>query len=90
MYMGFYRLLELVKNIGKQYLVWEEIFDNGLTVLPDTVIHIWKGADKWPQEAEKITKAGLKTILSTCWYLDSIRYGEDWPEVSIIYILTFL
>ena len=26
------RLLNLVGDIGKSYVVWEEIFDNGLTV----------------------------------------------------------
>ena len=26
------RLLELVANLDKQYIVWQEIFDNGLNV----------------------------------------------------------
>ncbi|XP_064391207.1 beta-hexosaminidase subunit alpha-like [Halichondria panicea] len=74
------KLLELVKTIGKQYVVWQEIFDNKLEVLPDTVIHVWKGGDNWPKEVYNITKAGLKTLLSSCWYLNYISYGEDWPK----------
>ncbi len=80
--LSLHRLLELVKTIGKQYVVWQEIFDNKLEVLPDTVIHVWKGGDNWPKEVYNITKAGLKTLLSSCWYLNYISYGEDWPKVS--------
>ncbi len=80
--MHLHRLLDLIKTIGKQYVVWQEIFDNGLTVLPDTVIHVWKGGNNWPKEVYNITKAGLKTLLSSCWYLNYISYGEDWPKVS--------
>lgn len=96
-------MLELIASIGKQYIVWQEIFDNGLQVLtvwlvthdllllcgsthpqvlPDTVIHIWKG--NWQSEAYNVTKAGLKTIISTCWYLNYISYGSDWRNVSSI------
>ena len=51
-------------------------------VLPETVIGVWKGGDDWPSEMFNITKAGLKTILSACWYLDLISYGQDWQNVS--------
>ena len=76
-------LLELIGSIGKQYIVWQEIFDNGLKVLPDTVIHVWKGS--WQKEAFNVTKAGLKTIISSCWYLNRIHFGVDWPDVSLSY-----
>ena len=51
-------------------------------VLPETVIGVWKGGDDWPSEMFNITKAGLKTVLSACWYLDLISYGQDWQNVS--------
>ena len=31
--MLFYSLLDLVARLNKQYIVWQEIFDNGLEVL---------------------------------------------------------
>ena len=51
-----------------------------LQVLPDTVIDVWKNSNYKP-ELFNITAAGLKTVLSACWYLDLISYGADWQKV---------
>ena len=32
MFVICYRLLDLVENLNKSYVVWQEIFDNGLKV----------------------------------------------------------
>lgn len=50
-------------------------------VLPDTVINVWKGGD-WVAEMFNVTKANLKVILSSCWYLNVISYGQDWKKVA--------
>ena len=81
MYLLLSRLLSLVNDIGKSYIVWQEIFDNGLKIRQDTVVDVWKGG--WQDEMSKITKAGYNVILSNPWYLSSISYGSDWIPVSV-------
>lgn len=78
-------VLNIITNLGREYIGWEEIFDNGLTLSPNTVIDVWKyhntGAGPnitWQSELYNVTKAGYHAILSSPWYLNYIAYGDDW------------
>lgn len=72
------RLLDMLKSQGTSYIVWQEIFDNGAKIEPDTVIDVWKGG--WQPEMVNVTKAGFHSVLSAPFYLNYISYGEDWPK----------
>lgn len=74
------KLLDLVGSLNKSYVAWQEIFDNGLKIRQDTVIDVWKGGYNWKSEMANVTKAGFNAILSSCWYLNYISYGSDWPN----------
>ena len=76
-------LLELVGNIGKSYVVWQEILDNGLNIKKDTVVDVWKGG--WQKEMAKVTAAGYNVILAAPWYLNRIKFGSDWVNVSVCF-----
>lgn len=73
------KYLDILKAQGSSYIVWQEIFDNGAKILPDTVVEVWKGGN-WQQDMAKITAAGFHTVLSAPFYLNYISYGEDWPK----------
>ena len=86
------KLLDLLKAQGKSYICWQDIFDQGATLAPDTVIAVWKGAtnsnpkliSNWHSEMANVTSAGFQAVLSAPFYLNYISYGEDWPKYYLV------
>uniref|UniRef100_A0A674CDP9 Beta-hexosaminidase subunit beta n=1 Tax=Salmo trutta TaxID=8032 RepID=A0A674CDP9_SALTR len=71
------RLLDIVTTTNKGYMIWQEVFDNG--VKADSLIHMWKGnQQQYQAEMMRVTASGYQTLLSTPWYLNRISYGQDW------------
>jgi len=80
-------LLNLIAGLGKDYICWQEIFDNGLTVKPNTVIDVWKSP--WQSELFNVTAKNLTAILAAPWYLNIITYGADWSSYYTVEPLSF-
>ncbi|KAJ8688504.1 hypothetical protein QAD02_024299 [Eretmocerus hayati] len=66
------------ESLHKQPVVWQEVFDNGLDLTPETVVHVWTG--DWKKELGSVTGKGQKALLSACWYLDHVAGGGDWTK----------
>jgi len=72
------KVINISEQVGFNYIVWQEVIDNGVQANKDTVVEVWlPPADK---ELAKLTKMGYKTILAQPWYLDYIGYGQDWKN----------
>uniref|UniRef100_A0A8C5AHI4 Beta-hexosaminidase n=1 Tax=Gadus morhua TaxID=8049 RepID=A0A8C5AHI4_GADMO len=76
------KLLDIVTSTQKGYMIWQEVYDNGVKLKPDTLIHVWKGnQQQYQNEMAKITLSGYKTFLSSPWYLNRISCGQDWTSL---------
>ena len=64
------KLLNMLEKQGTSYIVWQELFDNGAKLVPNTVIDVWKGGN-WQEEMSNVTAAGFHTVLSAPFYLVS-------------------
>jgi len=73
------RLIKIVEKLKKKYIVWQEVFDDGVKINDKAVVNVWK--DRWKDEMYEVTKSGHLAILSSCWYLNYIKYGLDWPKL---------
>lgn len=60
-------------------VVWQEVLDMSVPAT-DSIAHVWKGdnIDDIMNEMASVTANGHKAILSSCWYLNYIKYGADW------------
>ena len=58
------------------------MFSNHDMVKPDTIIEIWK-KENWESVVDAVTKAGLRTIVSSPWYLNYISYGSDSMKIYL-------
>jgi hexosaminidase len=80
-----YYMRQLHKLIGTQHnktmIVWQEVFDLGANLPKDVIVHVWKDINNKPgymEELAGVVKAGYPALLSSCWYLNYIDYGQDW------------
>lgn len=71
--------------MNRSYVVWQEIFDNGLNIRPDTVVHAWKGGSTAAglAELQRVTAAGYRGILSAGFYLNYVSYGPTWETYYV-------
>ncbi|XP_045452690.1 beta-hexosaminidase subunit alpha-like [Melitaea cinxia] len=64
----------LVDN--SKLIVWQEVFDEGVSLTKDTLIQVWKY--NWISEMINILESGHKLIFSSTWYLSAMN--SEWPD----------
>lgn len=51
------RLINITQDVTKgkmNYLVWQEVIDNNVTLPTDTVVHVWKDGDTFQEELARV------------------------------------
>ncbi|EFA07069.1 beta-hexosaminidase subunit alpha [Tribolium castaneum] len=69
-------VVDILDNLSSKYLVWEEVFVNGVELPNSTVVHVWK--DNGLSTLNNVIKAGKYGLYSSCWYLSVLHSGSDW------------
>eukprot|EP00521_Asterionellopsis_glacialis_P010624 CAMPEP_0195296564 /NCGR_PEP_ID=MMETSP0707-20130614/19716_1 /TAXON_ID=33640 /ORGANISM="Asterionellopsis glacialis, Strain CCMP134" /LENGTH=543 /DNA_ID=CAMNT_0040358111 /DNA_START=378 /DNA_END=2009 /DNA_ORIENTATION=+ len=77
------KLLSIVHSPGidKTSVVWQEVFNLGLTLTNDTIIDVWKGQQGClfdESTARQATQQSMRVIISGCWYLDNL--SDTWQQ----------
>ncbi|KAH3830320.1 hypothetical protein DPMN_103561 [Dreissena polymorpha] len=70
------KLHTIVDSVKRNSIIWQEVFDNNVTVAANTWVEVWKG--DYQKEMAAVTARGYKALLASPWYLDLISYGRDW------------
>lgn len=37
------RIVDIVTNLKRKSIVWQEVFENGVTLTNDTIVQVWTG-----------------------------------------------
>jgi hexosaminidase len=66
----------VIMRLHKRPIVWQELFESGLRLPPETIVDVWQNWNDNPVR-EKATKSH-SILVSSCWYLDHL--DEDWKS----------
>nr|QGA87799.1 chitobiase [Dolerocypris sinensis] len=75
---------ETIAELGARQIVWQDPLEKGVEFPDGTVVQIWKwewevqGWTPWQDYMSMSTALGYQSLLSSCWYLNMISYGEQW------------
>lgn len=74
------RIHEIVGNLNVTSIVWQEAFQSGLKLQPNTIVQVWIGTGA-AALMRNITNSGYRALLSAGWYLDHLQFSSDFPKM---------
>lgn len=80
------KTMENVQRLGAKYMIWQDPIDNDVNAANDTLVGVWKDTSldekmkRWQDYIKPIARKGYQMVLSACWYLNYISYGQDWKK----------
>ncbi|XP_064478688.1 beta-hexosaminidase subunit beta-like isoform X2 [Ornithodoros turicata] len=80
------RTFEKLEGSGSKLMIWQDPIDNDVQVPEGTLVGVWKNSslcaevNNWREHVSRTVRKGYQVVLSACWYLNYISYGEDWKR----------
>jgi len=56
-------------------MIWQDPFNNNVTLAPQTVVEVWRGSDY--TTLMEVLKAGFPAVMAGFWYLDHLEDTWD-------------
>ncbi|KAM6960619.1 beta-hexosaminidase subunit alpha [Aplochiton taeniatus] len=81
-------IVNITLALNKTSIVWQDVFDYREARSSLSVVEVWK-AGCYLCEVCRVTKAGLKVILASPWYLDQPGPTHDWARYYTVWPLAF-
>jgi len=81
------KVLALAAKYNMSVMVWQDVFNNGVKLAPQTVVEVWRGKD-WAT-LKAVVAAGYPAVMSGFWYLDNLGaywsdfYGDDIDQAGL-------
>lgn len=72
------RVVDKFEKLNESIVVWQEVFQNGVRLPSNTVVHIWTGNRR--HLLSQVTGQGMPALSSAGWYLDHLDSGGDWQK----------
>ncbi|KAJ8417595.1 hypothetical protein AAFF_G00224380 [Aldrovandia affinis] len=81
-------LMNITAALNKTSIVWQEVFDYHEKPKALSVVEVWMGGC-YLCEVRKVTRAGVRVILASPWYLDLPGPTHDWSRYYNVRPLAF-
>ncbi|KAG5848577.1 hypothetical protein ANANG_G00099930 [Anguilla anguilla] len=81
-------LINITGSLKKTSIVWQEVFDYHEKPKLLSVVEVWRGGC-YLCKMRKVTRAGLRAILASPWYLDQPGPTHDWSPYYNVRPLAF-
>ncbi|XP_028814759.1 beta-hexosaminidase subunit alpha isoform X3 [Denticeps clupeoides] len=81
-------IVNISTMLNRSSVVWQDVFDYHEINRPRYVVEVWKWGC-YLCEVRRVTKAGLKVILASPWYLDLPGPTHDWARYYNVRPLAF-
>uniref|UniRef100_A0A3Q3LL17 Beta-hexosaminidase n=1 Tax=Mastacembelus armatus TaxID=205130 RepID=A0A3Q3LL17_9TELE len=81
-------IVNITSALNKTSVVWQDVFDYHKRRSSLSVVEVWREGC-YLCEVRKVTKAGLRVILASPWYLDQAGPKHNWARYYSVWPLAF-
>lgn len=82
------RMFKLAASFQWKPIIWQDAYDKDLLLTNDTIVQVWKDKNlldndtrEWRHHLERLVRQNQTAILSACYFLSLIEYGQDWKQL---------